>query len=172
MVRIRPERFPQGGVKKLHARSAGPFKIISKVNNNAYVLDLPEGFNMNHTFNVEDLVASEGPEFNPDNPLHNEPCENPPSEIPSLPPLPNLPHLPISEKIEAILDDEIISTKEGGRQRYLVHWKGKPATDDTWIDREELQGLDPDLLEMYESSRDFYSTGSSFLSAGDPSFLW
>jgi len=30
MVRIRPERFPPGAVKKLTARSAGPFKIFKK----------------------------------------------------------------------------------------------------------------------------------------------
>ncbi|PKU77037.1 hypothetical protein MA16_Dca001643 [Dendrobium catenatum] len=138
MVRIRPERFPSGSVKKLHARSVRPFKIISKVNNNAYVLELLEGFNMNPTFNIEDIVAFEGPNFNPNNPLYNEPCETPPSEIPSLHPLPNLPHLPRAEKIETILDDEIISIKDGGRQRYLVHWEGTPETEDTWIDREEL----------------------------------
>ncbi|KAI0492825.1 hypothetical protein KFK09_027101 [Dendrobium nobile] len=89
MVRIRPERFPRGSVKKLYARSAGPFRIISKINSNAYVLDLPKGFNINPTFNIEDLVAFEGPELNPENPLQFEPCENPTSEIPSLPPLPN-----------------------------------------------------------------------------------
>ncbi|KAI0492023.1 hypothetical protein KFK09_026288 [Dendrobium nobile] len=167
MVRIRSERFPPGSAKKLHARSAGPFKIISKINSNAYVLDLPEGFNINPTFNIEDLVAFEGPEFNPHNPLTNEPCVNPPSEIPSPAPLPKLPPLPTAEKIETILDDEIISTKEGGRRRYLVHWKGTPPTEDTWMDREELQILDPDLLELYESSRAAHSTGSSFLPPGE-----
>ncbi|KAL0919418.1 hypothetical protein M5K25_011512 [Dendrobium thyrsiflorum] len=40
-------------------------------------------------------------------------------------------------------------------------------TENTWIDREELQRLDPDLLEWYESSRDTYSTGSSSLPPGE-----
>ncbi|KAI0491510.1 hypothetical protein KFK09_025770 [Dendrobium nobile] len=167
MVRIRPERFPPGSVKKLHARSVGPFKILAKVNNNAYVLELPEGFNMNPTFNIGDIVAFEGPDFNPNNPLHNELYVTPPGEIPGLPPLPNLPHLPRAEKIETILDDEIISTKDGGRQRYLVHWEGTPETEDTWIDREELQRLDPDLLELYESFHSTHSTESSSLPPGE-----
>ena len=42
MVRIRPERFPSGTVKKLHACSAGPFQILEKLNDNAYVTDLPQ----------------------------------------------------------------------------------------------------------------------------------
>ena len=44
MVRICSERFPPGAVKKLHARGAGPFKVMKIINDNAYVLNLPEGF--------------------------------------------------------------------------------------------------------------------------------
>ena len=41
MIRLRPERFPPGTLRKLHARGAGPFKVIKKVGSNAYVLELP-----------------------------------------------------------------------------------------------------------------------------------
>ena len=41
MVQIRPKRFPPESVKKLHARSAGPFQILKKLNDNAYIIDLP-----------------------------------------------------------------------------------------------------------------------------------
>ncbi|PKU74568.1 hypothetical protein MA16_Dca003771 [Dendrobium catenatum] len=163
MVRIRPERFPPGTVKKLHAKSAGPFKILKKINDNAYIVDLPADFNINPSFNIEDLVAYEGPDFNPQNPLSKQPCVNPPCEIPNLPPLPNIPKFPMAEQVEAVLSDEIISTREGGRRRYLIRWKGKPESEDTWLDREELQQIDPDALEIYESARDSYSTESSFL---------
>ena len=41
---------------------------------------------------------------------------------PTLPPLPNI--LPnIEEKIDKIIDDEIIATKDDGTRRYLIHWK-------------------------------------------------
>uniref|UniRef100_A0A2N9HIL9 CCHC-type domain-containing protein n=1 Tax=Fagus sylvatica TaxID=28930 RepID=A0A2N9HIL9_FAGSY len=35
MIRIRPERFPSGTVKKLQARSAGPFKVLKRIGSNA-----------------------------------------------------------------------------------------------------------------------------------------
>ena len=56
MVRMRPERFPLGTVKKLHALSAWPFKIFKKINSNAYVVDLSPDFGISCTFNVEDLI--------------------------------------------------------------------------------------------------------------------
>ena len=40
MVKIRPKRFPQGSNSKMQARSVGPFKILSKVGANAYILEI------------------------------------------------------------------------------------------------------------------------------------
>ena len=73
MVWIRPERFPSGTVKKLHACSAGPFQILKKLNYNAYVIDFPPDFGINFTFNIEDLVDYKSPDYNPNNPLDGEP---------------------------------------------------------------------------------------------------
>jgi len=41
MVQIYPKQFLLGSVKMLHVRSAGPFKILNKLNCNTYVIDLP-----------------------------------------------------------------------------------------------------------------------------------
>ena len=57
MVRIRPKWFPTGTV------SAGVFKILKKLNYNAYVINLPEDFKISFTFNVENLVDYEGPDY-------------------------------------------------------------------------------------------------------------
>uniref|UniRef100_A0A2N9ICA7 Integrase catalytic domain-containing protein n=1 Tax=Fagus sylvatica TaxID=28930 RepID=A0A2N9ICA7_FAGSY len=46
MIRIRPERFPSGTVKKLQARSAGPFKVLKRIGSNAYVIELPPDYGM------------------------------------------------------------------------------------------------------------------------------
>ena len=105
--------------KKMHARGAGPFKVMKKINDNVYVLNLPEGFGISPIFNVEDLVVYKGPDFNPSNPLLDEPTEDLTSEGPSLPPLPNLPTY-AAKWIDKIIDDEIISTTDGGIRRYLV----------------------------------------------------
>ena len=56
MVRIRPERFPQGVSRKLQTRSIGPFKIFSKIGANAYILEIPSDLGVSATFNVKDLV--------------------------------------------------------------------------------------------------------------------
>ena len=56
MVRVRPERFPRGGQRKLLPRSTGPYRVVRRVGSNAYVLDLPSDLGINPVFNVEDLV--------------------------------------------------------------------------------------------------------------------
>ena len=92
--------------------------MMKRINDNAYVLNLPEGFSINLIFNVGDLVVYKGLDFNPSNPLLDEPTEDLTSEKPSLPPLPNLPPY-AAEQIDKIIEDEIISIT-GGTRRYLV----------------------------------------------------
>jgi len=41
---------------KLSPRGDGPFKIIKKINNNAYQLDLPAEYGVHPSFNITDLV--------------------------------------------------------------------------------------------------------------------
>ena len=68
-------------------------------------------------------------------------------------PLSPLPDDPNTTKIvDKILKDDIITTKSSGTCRYLIHWKGKVATDDTWLDRDDLQRIDLDALERYGST--------------------
>ena len=57
MIRIQPERFPSGTVKKLQVRSVGPFKVLKRMGPNAYVIDLPHDYGISSSFNIEDLVA-------------------------------------------------------------------------------------------------------------------
>ncbi|GFS43514.1 hypothetical protein Acr_00g0085550 [Actinidia rufa] len=64
-------------------------------------------------------------------PTHAPTIDNPTTSDITPAPLPNSPAP--KEHIDAILDEQIISTRDGGVQRFLVRWSGRPASDDTWI---------------------------------------
>ena len=57
VIQIRPERFPSGVNRKLHASSVEPFNVLQRVGPNAYVLNLPHDFDISFAFNIDDLVA-------------------------------------------------------------------------------------------------------------------
>ena len=80
--RMRPERFSPGTVKILHVRSAGPFKILKKINSNAYMVDFPSDFGINYTFNVEDLAPYRDTFDTPSDPFVDEPTQDLLSESP------------------------------------------------------------------------------------------
>lgn len=54
-VHFRKERFPSQRKSKLMPRGDGPFQVISKINDNAYKIDLPGEYAVSATFNVSDL---------------------------------------------------------------------------------------------------------------------
>ncbi|PKU83847.1 RNA-directed DNA polymerase [Dendrobium catenatum] len=55
MLRVRREWFPTGTYTKLSPRKIGPFPISRKINDNAYVIDLPSHIQTSSTFNVADI---------------------------------------------------------------------------------------------------------------------
>lgn len=54
-IRLEKERFPTGRFGKLQSRSDGPFRVLKRINDNAYKIDLPGEYNVSATFNVADL---------------------------------------------------------------------------------------------------------------------
>ncbi|XP_074303669.1 uncharacterized protein LOC141638156 [Silene latifolia] len=54
-VHLRKERFPSKRKNKLMPRAEGPYKIVGRVNNNAYKVELPGDYGVHATFNVGDL---------------------------------------------------------------------------------------------------------------------
>jgi hypothetical protein len=156
MVRIRSDRFPPGSVKKLHARSIGPHKIVKRLGSNAYVVDIPPTMGISSTFNVEDLVPYHEPlPLSSDSPVSSQtsPIYGPwPQPDLPIPILPSLPSAPRRDEIEGILDSELVSTRSGGYQKFLVKWRNRPIADNSWITETELQRIDPDMLERYRSS--------------------
>jgi hypothetical protein len=61
-LHLRKERFPELRKSKLMPRADSPFKIIEKINNNAYKLELPPEFRVSPTFNISYLKPYLGEE--------------------------------------------------------------------------------------------------------------
>ena len=56
-VHLRRDRFPPRKFGKRKPRVDGPFKIIEKIGENAYKLQLPDEYEISRMFNVKDLRA-------------------------------------------------------------------------------------------------------------------
>ena len=54
-IHLRKERFPKQPNSKLSPRADGPFKVVQKINNNAYKVELPGAYGVSATFNVADI---------------------------------------------------------------------------------------------------------------------
>ena len=56
-LHLRKDRFPELRKSKLMPRADGPFKVLQRINENAYKLDLPADFGVSPTFNIADFEA-------------------------------------------------------------------------------------------------------------------
>ena len=54
-VHFRKERFPSKRKSKLLPTGDGPFQVLKRINDNAYVFDLPENYRVSSSFNINDL---------------------------------------------------------------------------------------------------------------------
>jgi len=54
-IHLRKDRFPQQRKSKLLQRVDGPFRVLEKINDNAYKIDLPASYGVCNSFNVADL---------------------------------------------------------------------------------------------------------------------
>ncbi|KAF8074390.1 hypothetical protein N665_1106s0001 [Sinapis alba] len=55
-IYLRKDRFPAERKSKLLPRTDGPFKVLERINNNAYKIDLQGKYDVSSTFNVADFI--------------------------------------------------------------------------------------------------------------------
>nr|GMD27161.1 Zinc finger, CCHC-type [Ipomoea batatas] len=55
LIYLRKERYPAGTFHKLSPKKYGPFEIVRKINDNAYVVGIPDEWKTSKTFNVADI---------------------------------------------------------------------------------------------------------------------
>ena len=142
MVKIHPQRLPKL-YSKLQLKSYGPFKILSKINDNAYIVDIPYDWGISNSFNISDLI-----EFHENKDIPNDmfsspiPLENEDSQNSLL--SPNL--MSNVGLIDKIIDHRTITTdsKEDDYE-FLVQWKDKPISDASWITSHDLLYYAPHL---------------------------
>jgi hypothetical protein len=58
-IHLRKERFPAKRRSKLLPRADGPFKVLQRIGENAYKIELPGEYGVSATFNVSDLAPYE-----------------------------------------------------------------------------------------------------------------
>ena len=55
-LHLRKDRFPTQRNSKLMPRGDGPFQVLKRINDNAYLLDLPNTYLGSNSFNISDLT--------------------------------------------------------------------------------------------------------------------
>jgi hypothetical protein len=71
-VHLRKDRFPEQCKSKLQPWANGPFKVLCKINDNAYEIDLPSTYGVSTSFNVASLSSFFGLEESRTTPFQEE----------------------------------------------------------------------------------------------------
>ena len=118
------------GTKKLAPRRYGPFPIEEAVSNVAYRVTLPTHMKIHNVFHVDLLTPFVSTT------TYGEAYSRPPPEL-------------VNEE-EQYEIEEIIDMRRKGRWKkleYLVHWKGYPISERSWVKHEDLHA--PELLKEF-----------------------
>ena len=121
------------GNRKLSPKRYGPFKVTQKISPMAMRLALPQSMKIHNMFHTDLLLPYKETE------QYGTPFTRPP---------------PIIDSEEEYEIENILDARRHGRGRklqYLVHWKGYPHSDDSWIDHKDLHAPEA-LSDFYFSN--------------------
>jgi transposase InsO family protein len=118
--------------KKLDSKRLGPFRIIEKINDVAFKLELPPTMKIHPVFHVSLLEKYK------------------PSAIPNRAP-PTLPPIVVDDALEYEVESILDSRFRSKQLEYLVHWKGYDPSHRTWEPSQNMLHC-PDLLAEFHSS--------------------
>jgi hypothetical protein len=120
---------------KLAYKYFGPYKILDRVGQVSYRLELPEGTKVHNVFHVSKIK-----EFRPDyTPVFRE--------LPKLPLLDSTDTTP-----EKILDRRLVKKGNAALPQVLIKWKHLPEDTATWEDWNTLKVCFPDVLTWGQAS--------------------
>lgn len=111
-------KIPGIGSNKISSRFFGPFKIVKRIGSTAYKLELPPGYRMHDTINVQDLKLAPQDEY------HRAVPPPPPDAIDEE---------WADYEVESVIDKR----KRRGSWQYLVKFKGYPLSDSIWYDESQ-----------------------------------
>lgn len=111
-----------------------PYRIISKIKDNVFKLEVPPSWRATHQFNAERLRRY------PDDPLPGQASENPEGEL-------------VGDEEEWEVDQVLASRLHYHKLQYQVQWKGWDP-DPTWYDAESFKNSTARLRAYHEQHPD------------------
>lgn len=151
LLKLTPQIWKKISSKTIHrgliSKYDGPFKVIERVGEVAYRLNLPERLKIHPTFHVSFLK-----------PFYEDAEDPARSASKRAPPVVQQQY---EEEIEKILDHRTLGQgKKNRRTEFLVQWKGKQACDATWEKGSSLWQFE-DEVKAYLDSASSRTTSSS-----------